>query len=393
MFSPRIQGRRLGRSSPILVLLSGAILGGCSVLRLSEPVNQRTGDWTTFAQSSEHVATVQPPLTPPLKLIWDEDIQAGMGYGCPLVVGGIVFVGTQRGELVALNENTGKRLGATTLGDAIEGSPVIDGNTAIVALSNTRESLVAFNLLDAKPEWKHAYGDIESSPVLYDKKLYIGNVDGEFYCVARYTGVQLWKFSLPSNTAFKGIRSSPAVAESTVVFGADDGSVYALHAGNGSLLWRTATGSPVMASPSIRGKDIYVGNLAGTLYCISLASGAVRWQTVTGGGIYATATPVDSLIVVGTTGGEMFGVRVGDGTLAWKTSVGGPVNTLAVEVSGTLFVGTLKHKLIALKVRDGTEIWNTEVSGRVKTSPSVVNNHLFLVTDEKDLLCFGSASQ
>ena len=373
-----------------LILLTATALAGCSVLRLSEPVNRKAGDWTTFGLTGQHVAVVETPLAPPLKLVWDEDIQAGVGSGGPLIVGGIVVLGTQRGELVALDAQTGRRIGATSLGDAIDGSPVIDGNTAIVGLSNTRESLVAFNMLEAKLEWKHPCGDIESSPALFDKKVYIGNVEGDFFCVGRYTGDQIWKYSLPSNTAYKGIRSSPAIAESTVVFGADDGAVYALDARRGSLLWRTTTGSPVMASPSIRGDHVYIGNLAGTVSCLSFGSGAVRWQAVLDGGIYATATPVDSLIVIGTTGGTMYGLRSDDGTIAWKIPAGGPVNTQAVAVDGTLYVGTLKHMLIALRASDGTEVWKLEVSGRVKTSPSVVDNRLYLVTDEKDLLCFGS---
>ncbi len=62
------------------------------------------------------------------------------------MVDGTLLVGNLRGELYAADGQTGKRIGWIKLGDAIQGSPVVDGSMVYVAVSNSSESLVAFDL-------------------------------------------------------------------------------------------------------------------------------------------------------------------------------------------------------------------------------------------------------
>ena len=376
------------------IILFAALAAGCSsTLKLGRPLVRRAGDWTMFAMTERRVITVAHPPTLPLTLEWDQDIQGGTGNGSPLVVDSLVFTGNLRGDLHAFHVRTGKHLGSINLGEAIQGSPVINGGIALVALSNSHESLLAYDLTEGKTRWKRECGDIEVSPLVFDRKIYVGNTEGAFYCVGEFSGDQVWKFTIPENTQLKGIRSSAASEGTTIVFGSDDGYVYALDAATGLLRWRFDTGAPVMATPTIIGGVVCIGNLDGRLFSLELATGAMRWNFHAGTSLYAAVSTVDSLAVVGTTGGFLFALHVADGSLAWKIDIGGPVNSTAVPAGGVLYVGTLKRRLVAIDAKDGRELWSTEVSGRIKTTPAVADGRLFVTTDDRTLLSFKGAVQ
>jgi outer membrane protein assembly factor BamB len=330
-------------------------------------------------------------VPPPLTLEWDYDITGGIGNGSPLIVDSVLMIGNLRGELYAINAYTGKRMGWVDLGDAIQGTPIIDGNVAIVTLSNTDLSLVAFNLSEGKAQWRMEYGDIEASPLLHNKKIFAGNVEGAFYCVDLTTGAQLWKFELPDNAKRKGIRSSAAGSDVSITFGADDGYLYALDAERGIQMWRHNTGASVVGSPCIANGNVYVGNLGGTVCCVDLHSGKTRWQFEAGASIYASPSFADSKIFIGTTSGMMYALDATTGALVWKTDLGSVINSSAVVAGNVLYVGTLKKMLFGLNIADGTPVLKQEVPGRIKTSPAVAHGRLFVATDERLILSFRSA--
>jgi len=373
------------------LLFATLLFGACSGLRLPQPLLVDSSDWAMFAKYESRINATSETLPPPLTQEWEYDITGGIGNGSPVIVDSVLLIGNLRGELYAINAYTGKRMGWVDLGDAIQGTPIIDGNVAIVTLSNTDLSLVAFDLDEGKAQWRMGYGDIEASPLLHKKKIFVGNVEGAFYCVDLTTGIQLWKFELPDNTTRKGIRSSAAGSDSGIIFGADDGFLYALDAERGTQLWRHNTGGSVVGSPCIGNGIVYVGNLSGTICGVDLHSGAPRWQFDAGAGVYASPSFADNKVFIGTTGGMMYALDAITGTLVWKTDLGSVINSSAVIAGNVLYVGTLKKMLFGLNIADGTTVLKQEVPGRIKTSPAVAHGRLFIATDEKLILSFRSA--
>lgn len=363
-------------------------MGACSGLRIPQPLSEDASDWTMFAKhETRHNATTES-ITPPLVPVWSYDITGGIGNGSPLIIDSVLVIGNLRGELYGLNAFTGKRIGWIDLGDAIQGSPVVDGNVAIVALSNTELSLVAFDLVEGTVLWKKEYGDIEASPLLHAGKIYVGNTEGSFNCIDRTTGERIWKFEIPENTRHKGIRSSAAGTVDVVVFGAEDGTLYALDAERGHQKWRYSTGASIVGSPCIAEGNVYIGNLDGTVSTVDLQTGEVRWQLNTGTSIYANISFANSRVFVGTTGGTMFAFKAPTGEPVWTVDLGSVINSGATIASNTIYVGTLKKTLFGLNVTDGSVILKQEVGGRIKTSPSVANGMLYVATDEKNIIAF-----
>lgn len=374
--------------APAAIVLMVLACAGCGNLRIERPIREQPGDWPAFARGVDHGATAAQSVTPPLTLAWNQDVTAGVGNGSPVIVDGIVFVGTLRGELYAMGAGDGKIMGWTGLGDAIQGSPAVDGSVAFVALSNSKESITAFDLNEGRARWKKNYGDVETSPLLYEEHLFIGNTAGTLYSLERATGDQRWKYELPSNTRLKGIRSSPAAEGGTVVFGADDGWLTALNAETGALRWRVDTGAPLTAAPLVRDGIVIIGNRQGTLVAVGRESGAILWRCATGAPVVANAVPAGDLVVVGTLAGKAFGIRAKDGSIAWATDLGGPVSAGGAVAGTTVYLGTLRKEIFALHAPDGTVVWKDSLDGRIRTSPAVALGRLFIATDEHTVTAF-----
>jgi outer membrane protein assembly factor BamB len=364
---------------------------GCGGLQLNRPLRPLPDDWPVFAGSASRANASDITIAPPLTLDWSEDVGGGIGHGSPLIIDSILLIGNLEGELHAFHSPTGKEVGSVTLGEAINGSPLVSRSVAYVALSYSKETLIAYDLLEGKPRWRRMYGDIETTPLLFEGRIYVANSWGSLLCIEPREGDLVWQFDLPENRSMKGIRSSPAAEDGLIVFGADDGAVYALDLQTGQQRWRTETDAAVAAPPSIVGSTVFVGNLNGVLHAIDLASGQIRWTYDAGAPTFSNALLVRGYAVICTLGGSVLALRTSDGELVWETDIGSPMNSGPVAAGEYLYVGTLKKELCALRVSDGEFVWKTALSGRVKTAPAVAYRRLFVATDDRTLLAFSGS--
>lgn len=375
------------------LLLFSLLIAGCGGLQLDRPLRPQPDDWPMFAGSAMRTNASDVTIAPPLTLDWSQDIGGGIGHGSPLIVDSILFIGNLDGELHAIHCPTGKEIGSVSLGDAINASPLVSMSVAYVALSYSKETLIAYDLLDGKVRWRKMYGDIETTPLLYEGKIYVANSWGSLLCIEPREGDLVWQFDLAGNRTMKGIRSSPAADDGLVVFGADDGAVYALDLQTGQQRWRTETDAAVAAPPSIDDGTVYIGNLEGTLHALDLESGEIKWTFDAGAPAFSNALIVRGYAVFCTLGGSVLALHMSDGSLAWNTDVGSPMNSGPVAAGEYLYVGTLKKELCGLRISDGEYVWKTELSGRVKTAPAVAYRRLFVATDDRTVLAFSGSGE
>jgi outer membrane protein assembly factor BamB len=138
-------------------------------------------------------------------------------------------------------------------GDGIQSSAAIADGVVYVGVESA--DLLAIDLATGKLRWKYRAKDgiDESSPLVHDGVVYVGDIAGTLHAVRAADGKGLWTFKTDSE-----MRSSPVIDGDRLFIGSYDGNLYCLSVKDGKVLWKFTTSSYVHATPAIAGGLIYI---------------------------------------------------------------------------------------------------------------------------------------
>ncbi len=281
-----------------------------------------------------------PPL--PLAIRW----QASVGHapvGAPLLAADAVLVATARGEIVALERRSGRRVGVRRFARPLLGEPTLWRGWVIVARA---EPAAALEVL------------------------------------VRATGVVAWQR--------RGVFAAPVGAVDDVVLAAAaDGVLAALDIGTGAQRWSTELGSRLWIGAAAAGGIAYLGTAAGELVAVSVADGTTRWRTpLRRGSVRTRPLLAGAIVCAGTASGAVVAVDADDGRLRWCAELGAlPAAGLACT-GGTIVAGAADRRLHGLDVQDGVERWTCATDGVIAGAPAAsaaavycgsADGHLYVV--------------
>jgi len=257
-------------------------------------------------------------------------------------------------------------------GGRVVGSPVIDAG--VVYFGSEDGNVYAVDAATGAQRWRRATGGpVGATPAIGHGLVYTGSSDGKFYALSARTGAPKWKFATSGERHFeaKGLHgwqpktqtiadpfdmylSSPVVANDSVYFGSGDGNIYALNAITGELRWKFPAGDVVHASPALVDGVVYVGSWDSWFYALDAANGQQKWRFHGG---------EDPLV---------------------HNQVG--FQSSAAVVNGTVYVGCRDSNLYAIDAASGTEKWHVNNEGSwVITSPAVSDGKIYFATSDSSL--------
>jgi outer membrane protein assembly factor BamB len=221
------------------------------------------------------------------------------------------------GEVVALNADTGKLRWRVRMGPT-ESSPLVaDG---LVYVGDWTGKVYALSAATGRTVWSYQAGDkVKDGLALAGKHVYFGSYDSHLYALNARTGKLFWKSSAqqrlgPSGTFY----STPAVAYDRVYIGATDGKMYSYGATSGKLRWSHGTGGYVYSSPAVWNRRVYAGSYDHHLYCFDAATGDVRWRFGANGPISGSPTVIDGIVYFATLAGRTYGLNALTGRQVWS---------------------------------------------------------------------------
>ncbi len=286
----------------------------------------------------------------------DMPVAAGVGGG-----EGLIVVGSQTGEVVALDDSSGDELwrqrlsseilapakvsgdnvvvrttdGRLTAISASSGNilwnyqravplltlrgvsaPVIYGQTVFAGYDNGK--LVALSLNDGKVIWEKSVAvprgrtelerlvDIDADPVIHNGIVYVVAFQGNLAAMDIDTGQTLWEREMSS-------ASGIAVAPNDAVYVSDDQSyLWSIADGSGDSLWRqTLLLRRRITAPVIAGEYVVVGDFEGYLHWVARSDGRfVARQRLNKDPIRSQPIVHDGVLYVMTTGGKLSAIRI-----------------------------------------------------------------------------------
>jgi outer membrane protein assembly factor BamB len=225
---------------------------------------------------------------------------AGGGCGCPMVealsettgstiwqrcVGGIVrtaaavvnniaYVGSDDGNVYALDAKAGFVVWKYNTGSPVRSAPALAGN--IVYVGSDNHKVYALRALNGAFVWSYSTGgSIESAPTFANGFVYVGSNDGNLYALMPSNGAFAWSYPVGMSFAAAGAGAAG------IVYAASGPDIVALNS-TGSLVWFFNTGGSASA-PALASGVLYFGSADSHIYAVDAATGAQLWSYSMGG--------------------------------------------------------------------------------------------------------------
>jgi outer membrane protein assembly factor BamB len=263
---------------------------------------------------------------------WTAPAAVGGLGSSPAVVGGIVYVGADNGNVYALNASTGATVWTYPTGTMIESSPVVANG--IVYIGSNNDTLYALNAATGAFVWsKTTGGEILSAPVVANGDVYVGSEDGTLYAYNAATGTGQWTQGLPGE-----IVASPVVYNGVIYVGDNMGDFYAFASLTGDADWNVTLLDTVEGAPAAANGAVYVGDSFGDLYSYNATDGALNWSDEHLG-VISGVSIANGVLYVASGDGLVYAFGASDGGLLWSYTGGSAFSLEApTVVNGTLYV-------------------------------------------------------
>ena len=360
--------------------------------------------WPVFRGDAGSTGLAQSELPKDLEVVWEYKIPKGKGAfeGTPVIARHsktkepIAYIGDLDGKLFAFNLDTGEVKWAKQL-------------------TVTRK--------DGK---EHTSFSFSSSPAYRDGRIFVGDIDGVFYCVNEDGDLE-WHFEAEAE-----ISSSPNFYKGNVLFGSQDSKLYLLNSKTGEQIFAHETPDQIRCSITVAEDRAFVAGCDGYFHIVDFTTGkeagkvdiksptqstpamlgdhvyfgteqdafmALNWKTAEGiwtfsdkegqASVRGCAAVTEGHVVFGARNTQVYSVHPKTGKQNWTTVLDAKVDSSPVIVGDRVFVGSTDGRFYALSLEKGEKIWEKQFKGSLIGSPAVAFGKLVIATDRGVVYCLG----
>ena len=377
-----------------LMLIAGGVVAGYVVYKRQEAADVRGSSTEEFVTTEAEVPQPPPPakeslgvawpingydperhrvgpyeLKPPFRRVWT--FRARQLLEFPPVLGyGRLYFTNNSGVMFAVNAKTGKRAWKKPVGRCVAASPAVGEHTVFQAFMNRppcnskakpgrlEGEVIAFATGFGTIRWRTRIGPTESSPLLADGLVYVGDWRGRVYALDEKTGRVRWTFQGKGR-----IKGAVAKSGNRLFVGTYDGYLYAIRASTGKVIWRTRSQDrfggrgQFYSTPAVAYGRVYIGSTDGKVYSYGAASGKLRWSQGTGGYVYGSPAVWRKTVYVGSYSDRFYALDAATGDVKWRFKANGDISGSATVLNGVVYFSTFDELTYALDARTGAQLW------------------------------------
>jgi outer membrane protein assembly factor BamB len=305
------------------------------------------------------------------------------GWSGPLVSDNVLYVGTLKGFIIALDLTTASSSGGIaprwdpklvaepTSGGmfscgrvsspmGIYGTPVVNNGRVYIGAYSGEVVWISTDGLSMSNSSFEAAGDIVGSVVIAGETLYFGSSGGTLYALDLNLN-EKWRFETNGE-----IWSTPVVADNVVYVASADHNLYAIDAESHKEIWRFETKAAIMSTPLVANGKVYIGGCDRRFYAIESATEEERLSAAGGGPptvrrfqavfegannwFWTQALAYNGQIWVGNLDHRIYVLNAAnvEEELHAPYKTGGMIHSPPVELSGVVLVGSQDGKLYAI---------------------------------------------
>lgn len=315
--------------------------------------------------------------------------------------GGILYINTADGPVLALNGNNGALLWQFASHERVPSDSKLYAAEGVAAIVSDMGTVDVLHATTGKLLYSYPYVNGAWKPTVENNIIYIAS--GEGWLEARRTsdGSLIWR-TPSNNTNFwsptvtgglvfvdnghsmmnvlrstdghllwqynisEGVAQQPVLQDHTVFLTTLAGSVVALHASDGSQLWQFQPPQRYQFFwflPMVAGNILYInsenGNNTVRLYALDVATGHTLWtRPVSLPDVRYDPIVVGGIIYFAQSNGAIDALRSSDGGFVWFYTPSAPILWYPQLVNGLLYIQQLDGTMNVVQVNDGSILWH-----------------------------------
>jgi outer membrane protein assembly factor BamB len=202
-------------------------------------------------------------------------------WATPVIDGDLIYLASMDHIIYCLDKASGNVLWQTEdLGGALVDAPTLSPD-GILYVGTFKSEVVAISAKNGEVLNRFTAGGwVWSSPLLYEGRLFFGDLSGNMFAIDAKTFEQAWKIT-PETVAKKQITGRPAVLDGKLYFTSETGNLFIINPENGDVLSTKTIGGKLYAGPVIAGDLVLVAPNGMDAILIALdADGNQRWSFV-----------------------------------------------------------------------------------------------------------------
>jgi len=381
----------------VSILLLSAVPAGNYAHRVTSSLRVQSGTdwWSMFHHNPRHTGYSTSTAPNNNNTVWIYHTGSSV-RSSPAVVDGKVFVGSDDGNIYALDASTGTKIWNTTLTpDYVSGSPAVANSRIFVWAIGPGwfHHVFALNETTGDKLWNFTmnYGStaLTTALTVSNGRVFVGPVDGNVYALNETTGAPIWSY--PAEEIATGPASS-AVASGVVFVGSGDGNVLALNETTGEKMWNYTTAS-WFSSPAVSNGKVFVAS--DQVYALNASTGEKLWNFTTSS--LSCPAVANGLVFVGSlVDGKTYALNETTGELIWSSITGNITLSSPALADGKVFIGEggwgpgHRGVIYALHEASGAIVWTYKTQhAKLFSSPAIASGKVFIGSGEGNVYCFG----
>lgn len=343
----------------------------------------------------------------PKRVLWDFSTSKPLLAG-PAVSGGRVYLSTQDGRTVALDQDSGKTIWEHRSGLPSSSTPALAGDLVVTAL--LPGLVVALDMDTGETRWEvDLKGPIYSSPVVEDGSVYIGAGNNHLYALDVTNGNERWVFD-----AGDWVVASIAYSDEAIAVVTQFSDVFLVDPDTGRRHLYFDTGYVRFGGgPVIYGDSVYIPSDRGWLWAIDRHSrgfpferimwkvklnlyvwGLIDEKPIQRGGLWShrlggdlkfTSAAAHNTVYVTNIQGQLFARDAATGKPRWTADIGQQISTAPIVSGQTVLLGTPGGQVYGIDALTGAASWDFDIGDPISASPIVAGTMMYVVTTEGNL--------
>ena len=325
-------------------------------------------DWPVFGLDAQRLHFLPSTLAPPFRQRWAFRAHSLVEFP-PSIGNGRLYVANNTGTVFAIDAASGRLVWHYDSGRCVAATPALAHGLVYEAFLNRPPcnstssdidgQVVAFDARTGRIRWSRTIGPSESSPLVANGLVYVGDWRGNVYGFDWRTGKERWSYQTGGK-----VKGGVAVDGRRLYVGSYDGHVYALDARTGKQLWRASgqerlgSAGTFYSTPAAAYGRVYIGSTDGKVYSFGARTGDLRWSHSTGGYVYGSPAVWNLRVLVGSYSGRFYAFDAATGDVRWQFQANGPISGSATVLGHLVYFSTLKQRTYALDARTGKLVWS-----------------------------------